>query len=151
MSELTRTVVGRPERLLVHALVALGGAVILWETASLSSDSATFPGAVGLGLILFSVISAIATLRSVSAPTVEAPLVQGMIGLALLGAYVGSTVLAGFLTSALWFLPAMALVGGERRRSWLVAASAGFVLLAFVVFRLVFAQPFPPELILGEI
>ncbi|MFV0245119.1 MAG: tripartite tricarboxylate transporter TctB family protein [Qingshengfaniella sp.] len=143
--------VGRSERLIVHALVLAGGVVILRDATSLSAQSAYFPIFVGWALILLSLISMAAALRTGPLPTDEAPFVTGALGLMLLGGFVFSSQTIGFLTSTLWFLPALALVGGERRVIRLGIMTLAFTALAYLVFTLLFAQPLPAELILGEI
>ncbi|KAA0011988.1 hypothetical protein F0A17_11860 [Billgrantia pellis] len=141
------------ERLATNIMVAGIGALILWDSASLTGASAYFPVAVGVSLIAFSAISAINQILRTrdSARTSEASLIHGLAGLALLGLFVASASAMGFLTSALWFLPAMAMLGGERHGWRVVLITLLFTLLAWLLFHLVFAQSMPPEFIFGEV
>lgn len=143
--------VGLAERLIAHGLVLAGGAVILWETASLSSQSARFPTLIGWGLIVLSLLSMAATLRARAVWTEEAPLTKGALGLGLLAGFVFSSQHAGFLTSVLWFLPAFALLAGERSASRLAVTTIAFTALAYLFFHLLFAQSLSAEWILGEV
>lgn len=145
--------VSASERLAINVMVAGIGALILWDSASLAGASAYFPLAVGLGLIGVSALSAAHLLwRSRGdARTGEASLFHGLAGLALLAGFVASAGQLGFLTSALWFLPAMALLGGERHGWRVLLITLLFTLLAWALFRGIFAQTMPPEWILGDV
>lgn len=143
--------VGLLERLIVHALIIAGGVVILRETASLSDQSAYIPMFLGWGLIALSLLSAAATLRS-AAPRItdEAPLLKGGAALMLFAGFIYSSSHIGFLTSTLWFLPALAVLAGERRWLRLALMTIAFAIAAYLIFKLLFAQSLPTELILGE-
>ena len=139
------------ERLIAHGLVIAGGAVILWQTASLSSQSARFPAFIGWGLVILSLLSMAVTLRGRAIRTEEAPLTKGGLGLGLLAGFVFSSHHAGFLTSMLWFLPAFALLAGERSTARLAVTTIAFVAVAYLFFHLLLAQSLPAEWILGEV
>ena len=140
-----------PERLAVHALVGIGGAVVLLDSASLVMASGYFPAAIGVALVALSAVSMVSALSAGPLTTDEAPLGLGIAGLAMLFVFIWSSSQIGFLTSSLWMLPAMALLGGDRRWGRIALLTGAFVILAWIVFGLVFAQTFPPELILGEL
>lgn len=139
------------ERLTIHGLVGLTGAVILWDTASLSGASAIFPRAIGAALICLAAISAVYAFRIRSPTTEEVGLAMGLSALVLLALYIWTSVRIGFVTSSLWFVPALALLGGERRAVHIALLTIGFVLAVLIVFEVLFKQPLPPELILGEL
>ncbi len=145
--------VSASEQLAINVMVAGIGALILWDSASLEGGSAYFPLAVGLGLIGMSVVSAGYLLwrRSGDTRTGEATLFHGLAGLALLGGFVASAGQLGFLTSTLWFLPAMSILGGERNWWRVLLITLLFTLLAWVLFRGIFAQTLPPEWIFGDV
>ncbi len=140
--------VGAGERLLVHAAVAALGGAVLWDSFSQQGASAYFPTAIGCGLILLSAVSALKVVPR-RLLTSEATLVKGLGGLALLAVFALLAGEAGFLSTALLFIPAMALLGGDRNVPRVALATVSFVALAYVVFHVVFAQSFPPEFILG--
>lgn len=142
--------VSLPERLTVTALVASGGAVVLWQASSFPGASGYFPTAIGLSVIILSAISAVWTVSAGSFVVEEARLGTGLTGLLLLGAFIWSAQNIGFLTSALWFLPAMAIVGGERRWFRLALMTLGVVFAAWLIFHQLFSRPLPPEFILLE-
>ena len=75
---------------------------------------------------------------------------MGLAGLLLLGVFIWSAQTIGFLTSALWFLPAMAILGGERRWLRLGLMTSGFVFIAYLTFHQLLAQSLPSEFILLE-
>lgn len=140
------------ERLAINLMIAAVGGVIVWDSQSLHGGSAYFPLTVGFALIALSVVSVIHLLRHFSASTTsEASLPLGIVGLVLAVLYLWSAQSIGFITSALWFLPLMALLGGERRWPFIAGMTLCFALLAWLVFGLVFAQTMPPELIFGEV
>lgn len=136
------------ERLAVALLVALVGAVVTWDGTRQDGASAYFPIAVGSAMIVLSVISIIRLGRDTRL-TDEAPLVRGFAGLALLAVFIALAGQVGFLTASLAFIPAMAVLGGDRNAVRVVVGTVVFVVMAYVVFHLAFAQPFPAELILG--
>lgn len=146
-TDLPGKTVTRAERLAVSALVLLGGVVILRDAASLSAQSSYFPLFVGVALMVLSVISSVASWRHGDKPTDEAGLTMGIGGLLLLGLFIFSAARIGFLTSTLWFLPALAVLGGERHWVRLVIITAIFSALVYAIFTLIFAQSLPPELI----
>lgn len=150
-TELPGKPVRRLERLAVNALVLLGGVVILRDAVSLSAQSSHFPTFIGTALIVLSLLSAGATLRHGETSTDEAALATGCAALLLLGLFIFSASHIGFITSTIWFLPALALLGGERKWGRLAIMTLGFTLLVYVTFKLVFAQSLPVELILGEV
>lgn len=140
------------EKLTINLMVAAAGVVIVWDSQSLQGGSAYFPLTVGLALIILSVMSAIHLLRHfIGSKTSEASLPHGIAGLLLALLYLWSAQSIGFITSALWFLPLMAVLGGERRWRFIVGITLCFALLVWLVFGLVFAQTMPPELIFGEV
>lgn len=141
------------EKLFTNVAVAGSGGLILWDSLSLQGGSAYFPVTVGIALIVFSLISGLAVIRNAAAVTMtsEASLLHGMAGLVLTAGFVWSASTFGFLTSTLWFLPAMAVLGGERHWLRIVLMTLGFSAIAWLVFGLVFAQTMPPELIFGEL
>ena len=136
------------ERLIVAILVALLGAIIVWDGSRQVAESAYFPYAVGGALVVLSLFTLLGHRQQASA-TDEAPLKKGLAGLLLLAAFIWLAGSIGFLTSALWFIPAMAYLGGERRWLHIVIGTVLFDVLAYVVFHLIFSHPFPAELIFG--
>lgn len=141
--------VSRTERLIMHGGVGITGVVILWDTAALTGASAIFPRAIGGALVVVAIISAITALKTGRKESDEASLAKGLPGLVLLALYVFGSVQLGFLTSALWFIPALSLLGGERRPGYIALLTAGFIALMFLVFVLLFNQQLPPEFVLG--
>lgn len=151
MNLLTAKQASLPERLASHGLVALAGGIILWDTGSYSGASAYFPRTVGGALVALSAISSVVAFRKPAKDGSEAPLNRGIPGLILLFAYIWISQYVGFLTSTIWFVPALALLGGERRWAYFAILTAGFAAALFLVFVMLFKQPLPPELIFGEI
>lgn len=151
MSRQTDQSVSLFERLTIFALVGVLGGVILWDAASLSGASAYFPRAVGGLTILISLVSAGAALRQTRSRTEEAPLRRGIPALLILAFYIYSASWIGFLSSLIWFVPAMAVLGGEKRLLRITLLTVCFGLAVFLVFGVLFNQPLPPELILGEL
>ena len=131
-------------------LVASGGAVVLWEASGLPGASGYFPTAVGLSVMILSTISAVCTLGAEAPAVEETKLHTGLAGLLLLGVFIWSAQTIGFLTSALWFLPAMAILGGERHWLRLGLMTSSFVLLAYLIFHQLLLQSLPSEFILLE-
>lgn len=142
--------VSLPERLAVTALVASGGAVVLWRASGFPGVSGYFPTAIGLSVMILSAISAVRTVGAGPFMVEEARLGTGLAGLSLLGVFIWSAQNIGFLTSALWFLPAMAILGGERRWLRLALMTLGVVFAAWLIFYQLFSRPLPPEFILLE-
>lgn len=139
------------EQLAINLMVAAGGAVILWDGFSLPGNSAYFPVTVGAALIVLSLISAFHVIGKAAAITDEASLPRGLAGLALLVVFIWSAGSIGFLTSSLWFIPVMAVLGGERHWLRALLITFGFCLVAWLMFGLIFSQTMPPELIFGEV
>lgn len=136
------------ERLAVALAVALAGGVVVWDGARQAGASAYFPIAVGSAMIALSAVS-VARLDRETRMTEEAPLFRGFVGLGMLAAFIFLAGQIGFLTASITFIPAMALLGGDRNFLRIAVGTVAFVIMAYVVFNLAFAQPFPAELILG--
>lgn len=143
--------VGRAECLLVHALVFVMGVVIILDATPLSKQSGYFPNFIGWSLVVLPSISAVSAMWQGVLATNEAPLARGWASLLLLAGFVFSSGHIGFLTSSLWFLPALAQLAGDRHGVRQALMTASFMALAWLVFKLLFAQTMPPELILGEL
>ncbi|SDU15276.1 tripartite tricarboxylate transporter TctB family protein [Stappia sp. ES.058] len=136
------------ERLAVALAVALAGGVVVFDGTRQAGASAYFPIAVGSAMIVLSAVSVAGLGRDLRF-TDEAPLLKGFAGLVLLAAFIGLSGQIGFLTASLAFIPAMAVLGGDRNVVRVVVGTLAFVVMAYVVFHLALAQPFPAELILG--
>ncbi|MEW5420947.1 tripartite tricarboxylate transporter TctB family protein [Amorphus sp. 3PC139-8] len=136
------------ERLAAALAVALAGGVVVWDGTRQAGASAYFPIAVGSAMIALSAVTVIRLDRK-TRMTEEAPLLRGFAGLAMLAAFIGLAGYIGFLSASVAFIPAMAVLGGDRNIVRIAVGTVAFVILAYVVFNLAFAQPFPAELILG--
>lgn len=137
------------ERLAVCLVVALVGGIVVWDGFCQVGAGGYFPLAVGGAMIVLSAISILGMDRMAMA-TDEAPLSKGIAGLVLLTAFIALAGNIGFLTASILFVPAMALLGGDRSVLRILVGTAAFVLVAYAVFNVAFSQPFPAELILGR-
>lgn len=141
------------EKLAINLFVAGLGGVFLWDSQSLQGGSAYFPISIGVALVILSALSALNTVmtKEGGTSTEEASLVHGMAGLVLLGLFVLGATFLGFVTSSLWFLPAMAWLGGEKKWSRIGVITLTFAFLTTLLFHVLFSQTMPPELIFGEV
>lgn len=141
------------EKLAINLFVGCLGGLILWDSHTLQGDSAFFPVSIGIALIILSAISALHSVvrQTGASATEEASLGHGLAGLGLLALFVLSAAYLGFVTSSLWFLPAMAWLGGERTWPRIVVITLTFAVLISLLFHVLFSQTMPPELIFGEV
>jgi hypothetical protein len=137
------------ERLAAALAIALIGGVIVWDGARQVGASAYFPMAVGGAMVALSAVT-LAKLGGALRITDEAPLAKGFAGLALLALFVGLASYGGFLTASIVFIPAMALLGGDRNYPRIAVGTIAFVILAYLIFNLALSQPLPAELIFGD-
>lgn len=139
------------ERLIVTVIVGLFGAVVFWEGTRQVEDSAIYPLVVGAAIMVLSLFSILGIRIKPLLFTDEAPLKTGFLGLVLVGVFIALSASIGFLTASLIFLPAMAYLGGERRKLAILLGTIVFIIGAYLVFNLMFSHPFPAELIFGEL
>jgi hypothetical protein len=136
------------ERLAVTLAIATVGAIVVWDGTRQAGASSYFPIAIGLAIVALSGIS-LAKVGREKRPTDEAPLMKGFVGLAMLAVFIGLSSQVGFLTASLAFIPAMAVLGGDRSFPRIAIGTAAFIIMAYLVFELAFAQPLPADLIFG--
>lgn len=136
------------ERLAVAIAIAALGGVIVWDGLRQTAASAYFPVAVGGAMIALSLIT-IAARDPESRATDEAPLRKGLPALVLLAGFIALAGAVGFLTASIAFIPAMALLGGDRNPMRIAIGTVAFIAAAYLVFHVILAQPLPAELVLG--
>jgi hypothetical protein len=136
----------------IGAIVILAICAVLYEQLSdLETSAAMFP------TIIIGILAGLTVLMLAQSffirptPESEKPFFihpgRFIVATGMTLAYIAAVQHAGYFTASILFVPGIAYILGYRNKKILAGATAGYAAFAFIVFKLVFERPLPPELL----